>query len=199
MGPYLFLNIIPYNFTVGTGRKLWCDQGMRLWKNELIKWITPTYLYEFRMPSHPVALYEEVPTIPMSPTTYRLVDERNLLDHPIPYPFPQKCNPSAGFPDANWISATQVLSLSLRSHFSELSITLATTDIHSNGRGKPTPMWFIGSVCKQRQCINLSVPGVNFLSTLHSHLNVSCYFWSNWFNMDVNYSYILIFYIIVTT
>ena len=35
---------------------------------------------------------------------------------------------------------------------------------------------------------------VNFLTTLRSHLNVSCYVWSNSLNMDVNYSYILSFY-----
>ena len=29
MGQRLLLNIIPNNFTVGTGRKVWCDRGMR--------------------------------------------------------------------------------------------------------------------------------------------------------------------------
>ena len=29
---------------------------------------------------------------------------------------------------------------------------------------------------------------------MHSHLNVSCYFWSSLLNVDVNYSYILSFY-----
>ena len=53
---------------------------------------------------------------------------------------------------------------------------------------------FIGSVCRQRQCVNFSVSRVNFLTTLHSHLNVSCYFWSSLFNVDVNYSYILSLY-----
>ena len=28
MGQHLFLDIIPNNFTVGTGRKVWCDQAM---------------------------------------------------------------------------------------------------------------------------------------------------------------------------
>ena len=53
---------------------------------------------------------------------------------------------------------------------------------------------FIGFVCRQRLCINFSISRVNFLTTLHSHLNVSCYFWSSLLNVDVNYSYILSFY-----
>ena len=31
VGQHLFLNIIPSNFTAGTGRKVWCDWGMRAW------------------------------------------------------------------------------------------------------------------------------------------------------------------------
>ena len=46
----------------------------------------------------------------------------------------------------------------------------------------------------ERDCINFSVSRVNFLTTWRSHLNVSCYFWSNLFDVDVNYSYILIVY-----
>ena len=38
-----------------------------------------------------------------------------------------------------------------------------------------------------RLCINFSVSRVNFLTTLRSHLNVSCYFWSSLFDVDVNY------------
>ena len=30
VGQHLFLNIIPSNFTVGSGRKVWCDRGMSL-------------------------------------------------------------------------------------------------------------------------------------------------------------------------
>ena len=30
VGQHLFMNIIPNNFTVGTERKVWCDQGMSL-------------------------------------------------------------------------------------------------------------------------------------------------------------------------
>ena len=52
---------------------------------------------------------------------------------------------------------------------------------------------FIGSVSRQRLCFNFSISRVNFLTTLRSHLNVSCYFWSNLFNVDVNCSYILSF------
>ena len=44
----------------------------------------------------------------------------------------------------------------------------------------------------QRLCINFSVSRANFLTTLCSHLDVtcSCYFGSNLFNVDVKYSYI---------
>ena len=35
---------------------------------------------------------------------------------------------------------------------------------------------------------------LSFLTTLCSHLNVSCYFWSSLFNVDVKYSYILSLY-----
>ena len=52
-------------------------------------------------------------------------------------------------------------------------------------------IWFVGFVCTQRLCINFSVLRVDFLTTLRSQLNVSCYFWSSLFNVDVNYSYIL--------
>ena len=54
---------------------------------------------------------------------------------------------------------------------------------------------FVGSVSRQRLSINFLVSRVNFLTTLRSHLNVSCYFWSNLLNVDVNYSYILGFYL----
>jgi hypothetical protein len=30
VGQHLFLNIIPSNFIVGTGREVWCDRGMRV-------------------------------------------------------------------------------------------------------------------------------------------------------------------------
>ena len=42
----------------------------------------------------------------------------------------------------------------------------------------------------QRLCINFSVSRANFLTTLCSHLDVtcSCYFWFSLFNVDVNYS-----------
>ena len=36
-GQHLFLNIIPNNFTAGTGRKVWCDQGMRGRSHRLIE------------------------------------------------------------------------------------------------------------------------------------------------------------------
>ena len=38
----------------------------------------------------------------------------------------------------------------------------------------------------QRLCIDFSVLRANFLTTLHSHLEVtcSCYFWSSLFNLD---------------
>ena len=44
----------------------------------------------------------------------------------------------------------------------------------------------------QRLCIGFSVLRTNFLTTLCSHLDVtcSCYFWSNLFNVDVNCSFI---------
>ena len=44
----------------------------------------------------------------------------------------------------------------------------------------------------QRLCINLFVSRANFLTTLHSHLDVicSCYFWFSLFYVNVNYSYI---------
>ena len=43
-----------------------------------------------------------------------------------------------------------------------------------------------------RLCINFSVSRANFLTTLPSHLNVtcSCYFSSNLFNVGVDYSVI---------
>ena len=46
----------------------------------------------------------------------------------------------------------------------------------------------------QRLCINFVVSRVNFLTTLHSHLNVTCsyYIWYSLFNVDVNYGYIYI-------
>ena len=53
---------------------------------------------------------------------------------------------------------------------------------------------FFGYAYRHRLCINFSVSRVNFLTTLHSHLNVSCYFWCSLFNVDVNYNYILSFY-----
>ena len=67
----------------------------------------------------------------------------------------------------------------------------------NNGWTHPSFMTiFVGTVCRHRQrlCINFSVSIVNSLTTLRSHLNVSCYFWSNLFNVDVNYSYMLIIY-----
>ena len=54
--------------------------------------------------------------------------------------------------------------------------------------------WIVGFVCRQRLCINFSVSRVDFLTTLRSHLNVSCCFWSSLFNVDVNCSYILSLY-----
>ena len=47
---------------------------------------------------------------------------------------------------------------------------------------------------EQRLCINFFVSRANFLTTLRSHLDVtcSCYFWSTLFNVDVNYNYICI-------
>ena len=49
---------------------------------------------------------------------------------------------------------------------------------------------FVGSVCRQRLCIDFSVSRVNFLATLHSHLDGTCpcYFWSSLFNVDVSCS-----------
>ena len=43
----------------------------------------------------------------------------------------------------------------------------------------------------QRVCINFSVSRANFLTTLHSYLDItcSCYFWSSLFNVDVIYNY----------
>ena len=49
--------------------------------------------------------------------------------------------------------------------------------------------WSIG----HRLCINFSISRANFVTTLRSHLDVSCYFWSTLFNVDVNYSYIYIY------
>ena len=42
----------------------------------------------------------------------------------------------------------------------------------------------------QRLCINFFVPRANFLTTLCSHLDItcSCYFSSSLFNVDVDYS-----------
>ena len=51
---------------------------------------------------------------------------------------------------------------------------------------------FIGFVCRQKLCINFYVSRANFLTTSHSHLDVSDYFWSNLFNVDVNFIYIYI-------
>ena len=53
---------------------------------------------------------------------------------------------------------------------------------------------FVGSISRQRLCINFSMSRVNFLTTLRSHLNVSCYFWSSLLSVDVNYNYVLSFY-----
>ena len=46
-----------------------------------------------------------------------------------------------------------------------------------------------------RQCIDFSVLRAHFLTTLRSHLDVtcSCYFKSNLFNVDIKYSYIYIY------
>ena len=49
---------------------------------------------------------------------------------------------------------------------------------------------FIGFVYRWRLCINFSFSRVNFLMTLRSHLNYSCYCWSSLFNGNVNYSYL---------
>ena len=48
----------------------------------------------------------------------------------------------------------------------------------------------------QSLCIDFSISKVNFLTTLRSYLDVtcSCYFWSSLVNVDVNYSYIDLFY-----
>ena len=46
--------------------------------------------------------------------------------------------------------------------------------------------WFVGSVCRQRLSINFSVSRANFSTTLRSHLDVSCFFWFNLFNVDVS-------------
>jgi len=45
-------------------------------------------------------------------------------------------------------------------------------------------------VIKQRLCINFFIWRANFLTTLRSHLDItcSCYLWSSLFNVDVNYS-----------
>ena len=60
-------------------------------------------------------------------------------------------------------------------------------------------LWLRGWKCNllalsvgQRLCINFYVSRVNFLTTLRSHLDVtcSCYFGSSLSNVDVNYSYI---------
>ena len=47
-----------------------------------------------------------------------------------------------------------------------------------------------------RLCINLSVSRANFLTTLRSHLDVTCsyYFGCSLFNVDVNYNYYGIFH-----
>ena len=47
----------------------------------------------------------------------------------------------------------------------------------------------------QRQCINFYISRVNFLTTLCSHLDVTCswYFRSILLNVDVNYSVIYIY------
>ena len=47
----------------------------------------------------------------------------------------------------------------------------------------------------QRLCINFFVSRANFLTTLRSHLDVtcSCYFGSILFNVDVNYSCVYIY------
>ena len=44
----------------------------------------------------------------------------------------------------------------------------------------------------QRLCIDFSVLEVNFLTTLRSHLDITCsfYFWSNLLNVGANYNYI---------
>ena len=62
----------------------------------------------------------------------------------------------------------------------------------------PSVCGFIGFVCRtetMHQVINFSVSKANFLTTLRSHLNLtcSCYFGSNLFNVDINYSFIYIY------
>ena len=50
---------------------------------------------------------------------------------------------------------------------------------------------FLAPFVGQRLCIDFYVSRANFLTTLCSHLDVtcSCYFWSSLFNVDVNYIY----------
>ena len=52
--------------------------------------------------------------------------------------------------------------------------------------------YLLAMFVEQRLCINFSIPRANFLTTLRSHLDItsSCYFGSNFFNVDVNYTYI---------
>ena len=45
-----------------------------------------------------------------------------------------------------------------------------------DGHCHPLSLSFIGSVCRQSLCINFSVPRVNFLATLRSHLDVCAIF-----------------------
>ena len=37
--------------------------------------------------------------------------------------------------------------------------------------------YFVGFVCRQRLCINFFVSRANYLTTLRSHLDISCYIW----------------------
>ena len=52
---------------------------------------------------------------------------------------------------------------------------------------------FVGNVYRQILCINFFVSRANFLTTLCSHLDISCYFWSQLVDVDVNYSCLCVY------
>ena len=74
----------------------------------------------------------------------------------------------------------------------EFEVTLAFLCWECNGSFISFYFILLALCVGQRLCINFSVSRANFLTTLRSHLDVtcSCCFGSSLFNVDVNYDYI---------
>ena len=80
MGQHLFLNIIPNNFKVGTGQKLWCDQGMSMHKRLPSQWVY-SFLRAFN--SQPLRVVDSLTPL-LTVTLLTLIAPRTNMRH-LPY------------------------------------------------------------------------------------------------------------------